>query len=117
MMCPVCCISPIDGMLMSHSTISRDEAVEWMVGQLGSDPGETVVEVTKTKGTHCRFIYVRMIFKDRMLEQLALETEHGVTQEVQRLRDQAVRIYLLYLVGITLFTDKSATAVDVVYLK
>jgi len=46
-----------------------------------------------------------------------LETEYGVNQEVQRLRDQVVRIYLLYLVGITLFTDKSATTVDVVYLK
>jgi len=39
---------------------------------------------------------------------LALEIEYGgVTEEVQRLRDQAVRIYLLYLVGITLFTNKS----------
>ena len=28
-----------------------------------------------------------------------------------------VRIYFLYLVGITLFTDKSQTAVDVVYLR
>jgi len=34
---------PIDGMLLSHSTISRDEAVEWMVEQLGSDMGEAVV--------------------------------------------------------------------------
>jgi len=31
--------------------------------------------------------------------------------------DQVVRIYLLYLVGITLFTNKSATVVDVVYLR
>jgi len=87
------------------------------VEELGSDPGEAVVEVTQTKGAHCRFSYLRRIFKDCMLEQLALETEYGVTQEVRRLRDQVVRIYLLYLVGITLFTDKSATAVDVVYPK
>jgi len=46
-----------------------------------------------------------------------LETEYGVTQEVQRLRDQAVRIYLLYLVGIMIFTNKSQWAVDVVYLR
>jgi hypothetical protein len=44
---------PIDGMLLSHSTITRDEAVEWMVEQLGSDPGEAVAEVTQTKGAHC----------------------------------------------------------------
>jgi len=44
-------------------------------------------------------------------------TEYGVTEEVERLRDQAVHIYLLYLVGITIFTDKSQWVVDVVYLK
>jgi hypothetical protein len=33
------------------------------------------------------------------------------------MRDQAVRIYLLYLVGITLFTDKSQNDVDVIYLR
>ena len=52
-----------------------------------------------------------------MLEQLVLETEHGVTQEVQRLRDQAIHIYMLYLVGITLYADKSQPTVDVVYLR
>ena len=31
-----------------------------------------------------------------------------------KVADQAVRIYLLYLVGITIFTDKSQWAVDVV---
>ena len=46
-----------------------------------------------------------------------METEHGVTRGVQSLRDQAVRIYLLYLVGITLFIDKSQNDVDVVYLR
>jgi len=52
-----------------------------------------------------------------MKEQLELETEHGVTQEVRRMRDQADRIYLLYLVRITLFTDKIQNVVDVVYLR
>jgi hypothetical protein len=50
-------------------------------------------------------------------EQRDLAAEYGVTEEVERLRDQAVRIYLLYLVGITIFSDKSQWAVDVVYLK
>jgi hypothetical protein len=36
---------------------------------------------------------------------------------MQQLPEQALRIYLFYLVDITLFTDKSAYYVDVSYLK
>ena len=81
---------------------------------LGSSMGDTLKEVEKTKGAHCRFSYLERIFKECLKEQRDLKTEYGVTQEVRRLRDQAVRIYLLYLVGITIFTDKSQWAVDVV---
>ena len=108
---------PIDGMLLSHRSISRDVAVELMETYLGSSTGDALKEVEKTKGAHCRFSYLERIFKERLKEQRDLKTEYGVTQEVQRLRDQTVRIYLLYLVGIMIFTDKSQWAVDVVYLR
>jgi len=42
---------PINGMLMSHNTISQDEA---MVEQLGYDPGEVAVEVA---GPCCPHIF------------------------------------------------------------
>jgi len=108
---------PIEGMLLSHEFITQDDAVDSMVRHLGSDLGDALLEVTHTKGAHFQFSSLRMIFKERMLEQLTLENEYGVTQEVRSLRDQAVRTYFLYLVGITLFTDKSQTDVDVVYLR
>lgn len=38
----------------------------------------------------------------------------GITQQK---RGQSLCIYFLYLVGITLFTNKSATYMDVTYLK
>lgn len=84
---------------------------------LGSSTSDALKEVNMTKGAHCRFSYLEMIFKERLNEQRDLTVEYGVTGEVQRLQDQAVRIYLLYLVGITIFSDKSQWAVDVVYLK
>jgi len=108
---------PIDGMLLSHGSISRDETVELMETYLGSSTSDAVKEVEKTKGAHFRFSYLERIFKERLKEQGDLATEYGVTQEVQRLRDQVVRIYLLYLVGITIFTEKSQWAMDVVYLR
>jgi len=44
---------PIDGMLLSHETITRDDAVDLMIKHLGSDLGHALVEVTKTRGAHC----------------------------------------------------------------
>jgi hypothetical protein len=76
---------PIDGMLMSHGSISQDEAVEWMKLFLGSDSGDALIEVEKTKGAHCRFSYLERIFKERLKEQRDLEGEYGVTPEVERL--------------------------------
>jgi hypothetical protein len=89
-------------------TVILDEAVEWMETYLGSDLGDALIEVEKTKGAHCQFGYLQRIFKESLKEQFALEIEHGgVTEEVQRLWDQAVCIYLLYLVGITFFTTRA----------
>jgi len=51
------------------------------------------------------------------LQQLEADIDGGMEEEMQKLQDQALRIFLLYLVDITFFTDKSATYVDVVYLK
>jgi len=73
---------PIDGMLLSHESISRDEAVELMETYLGSSTTDALKEVEKTKGAHCRFSYLDRIFKERLKEQKNLETEYGVTQEV-----------------------------------
>ena len=44
---------PIDGMLLSHSAITRGEVVDMMVKHLGFDPGDALIEVNQTKGPHC----------------------------------------------------------------
>jgi len=108
---------PIDGVLMSYEFISRDDAVDLMIRYLGSDPSDALKEMTNTRGEHAMFSCLTKIFKQCLLWQLELFNEGGMDEEVQRLRDQALRIYLLYLVGIMLFTDKIGTYVDVVYLR
>jgi len=108
---------PIDGMLLFHETTSRNDVVDMMIRYMGSSAGDALDEVTETRGAHARFSYLRRIFKERLQLQLALDNDGGMKDEVQRLRDQTLHIYLMYLVGITLFTDQSATYVDVVYLR
>jgi hypothetical protein len=41
------------------------------------DLGDAFLEVTRTRGAHCRFSYLRRIFKERLLQQLESENEHG----------------------------------------
>jgi len=108
---------PIDVMLLSHESISWDDAVEMMMWYLGSTAGDALKEVTETRGAYARFSYLRKILKQRLQLQLELDIEGGMEEEVQSLQDQALHIYLLFLVGITVFINKSVNYVDVVYLR
>lgn len=55
-------------------------------------------------------------FKKR-LQEADDAKEKGDIEEMQVKQDQTLRIYLLYLVWVTLFTNKSANYVEVTYLK
>lgn len=66
---------PIDDMLLSHESVTRDDAVEMMIEHLGADPGDSLKEVTDNNGRHARFSYLRRIFKERLLEQLEAHNE------------------------------------------
>lgn len=71
-------------------------------------------ELDKTMGAHARFVYLKKVYEDALMyaqhadcddEQVVLHISH------------ALRSYLLYLVGIVIFIDKSVTYTDVVYLR
>jgi len=62
---------------------------------LGSSPGDSLEEVNDTRGAHAQFSYMRRIFKELLLQQLEADND-GDMEEVQKLRDQALRIYLMY---------------------
>jgi len=59
---------PIDGKLLSHGSISRDDAVKMIIRYLGSTMGNAIEEVNDTRGAHARFAYLRRIFKERLLQ-------------------------------------------------
>jgi hypothetical protein len=46
---------PIDGMLLSHESMARHEAMEMMIEHLGIEPGDALKEVIDTNGGHARF--------------------------------------------------------------
>jgi len=58
---------PIDGMILSHESMTRVVAIQVMVEHLGADARITWKEVTKTKGGDAWFNYLKRIFKERLL--------------------------------------------------
>jgi hypothetical protein len=70
---------PIDGMLMSHESMTRAETVQMMVEHLGADAGDAWKEVIDTKGRHAQFNELKRIFKEHLLEQQeAFNEEKGL---------------------------------------
>jgi len=82
---------PIDGVLLSHEGMTKDDVVEMIIEHLGADQINALKEVTGIKGAHARFSYVRWIFKEHLFQQLEVENE-GDMEEVRKLRAQALRI-------------------------
>jgi len=69
---------PIDGMLLSHEFISRDDVVDLMIRYLGSNSGDALEEVANTRGAYARFSYLTKILKQRLQRQLELFNENGM---------------------------------------
>lgn len=85
-----------------------------MRGSLGADPTDVANEVAHTIGAHARFKFLEELYKDHL--HMALDAE-GDDMLVEYYRQCALRCYLLFLIGKSMFVDKSETYVDVVYLK
>ncbi|XP_050895905.1 uncharacterized protein LOC127102595 [Lathyrus oleraceus] len=93
--------------------MAQDGALEMMVEYLGVDPGEAMDELVKTMGAHARFIYLKNVYENVFLSALQAD---GDDEQVALHRSHVLRAYLLYLVGTSIFVDKSVTYTDVVYL-
>lgn len=67
----------------------------------------------RTKGDHARFEYLKKVYT------YELQRAHRATSDDEQVRlhkAYALRAYLLYLVGTTIFMDKRATYTNVFYL-
>ncbi|GAU38187.1 hypothetical protein TSUD_264130 [Trifolium subterraneum] len=74
-------------------------------------------EFDKMKGAHVSFAKLLEIYHDNLNLALAAEDNEDEEEEtVEFLRDCTVRAFLLYLIGGTLFTNKSAQYMDLIFL-
>ncbi|KAH1202852.1 Protein MAIN-LIKE 1 [Glycine max] len=93
---------PIIGDLHAFEPLHVDDAVQMLVDLLMVSPESARAETVQCHGPYVRLQWVRDIYERRF------QAGHWTT---------AARAYLLHLLGCTLFANKSATNVHVVYLE
>ncbi|XP_028108507.1 protein MAIN-LIKE 1-like [Camellia sinensis] len=96
---------PITGRSVSAATLTDQQAHAFVVDALGVDDAEATEELSSARGQSVKLEWLQTKFngcKDS-------DTEESIAC--------AARAYLLFLLGCTLFSDKSGTRVPVVYLK
>jgi len=93
---------PVIGDLHAFQPLHVDDAVQMLVDLLMVSTESTRAETAQCHGPYVRLQWVRDIYERRC------QTGHWTT---------AAHAYLLHLLGCTLFANKSATNVHVVYLE
>ena len=88
---------PIRGTLLRHGRMTKEEARESLVEELGADPLDALEEVDKTRGAHVRFSFLKRRFDDELAEARQAE---GDPAEIEIHRQRVLRCYFLYLIGI-----------------
>jgi hypothetical protein len=109
---------PIQGKMLNHmaSSIGQEEGMDMCAEFLNFPNGLCHVEFKKMKGAHISFPKLQQLFNENLNLALEAETNGEHPNTVQWYRDCTIRAFLLYLVGRTIFTNKSAQYVDVVFL-
>lgn len=85
-----------------------------MVIHLGVNPIELSGEGHDTRGSHARLSFLEKLYKDHL--QKVVDAE-GNDMQVEYHQTCALRCYLLFLVDMSIFVDKSVTYINVVYLQ
>ncbi|XP_058782830.1 protein MAIN-LIKE 1-like [Vicia villosa] len=105
---------PIRGILFGHGRLTKEEAREMLIEELGVDLKDALEEVERTCGAHVRFHFLTRQYK---AELLTAHAGAGDEAEVDIHRQRVLRCYFLFLLGIQLFVDTSSSYTYVVYLR
>ncbi|XP_028101835.1 protein MAIN-LIKE 1-like [Camellia sinensis] len=95
---------PVTGMALSCPKLTRYEAAELVNATLGVPVNDAFAELIQSRGQSVKLEWLRIRFH-----------EVNDTDDANFI-EYVARAYLLYLLGCTLFTDKSGTQVLVAYL-
>ncbi|XP_058746128.1 protein MAIN-LIKE 1-like [Vicia villosa] len=104
---------PIRGTLFHHGRMTKAEAQEMLITELGADTDDALEEVEWTRGAHVLFSFLQRQYD---AELTAAHQAEGDELEQATHIERALRCYFLYFIGTQLFVDTSSTYTYVVYL-
>ncbi|CAJ2646660.1 protein MAIN-LIKE 1-like isoform X2 [Trifolium pratense] len=109
---------PITGKMLDHNGTSctKEDGEEMCVEYLNFPISKCKKEFQKMKGAHIGFKALKDLYLDNLKDALKAERLKKPAEDVEFLRECTIRCYLLYLIGATIFTNKSMQYVDVIFL-
>lgn len=100
--------------LLNYSIITRPDTLDMMLQYFGADTSDAQQEIEDTRGCHIEFGFQDKVQRYHL--DVVVKADDDDTHVVYR-RVCALRLYLMYLVGTSIFVDKSVYYVNVVYLR
>jgi hypothetical protein len=109
---------PISGKMLNHegTACKMEEGADMCDTYLNFPKEDCMEEFDKMKGAHLSFQKLLQLYLDnKNFAEKALH-EKEKEEDIKFYQDCAIRCFLLYLLGSTLFTNKSTQYVDVIFL-
>ncbi|GAU41862.1 hypothetical protein TSUD_366090 [Trifolium subterraneum] len=107
----------IQGKFLNHVKISRPDGAQMLSTYLGIDEGDALDMFATLKGSYLTHSYVKGLVKDYLDTAETAFANNAPMHEVRMYRERCVRAFLLFVVGCTIFSNKSSYYLDVVYIQ
>ncbi len=107
----------IQGKFLNHVKISRPDGAQMLSTYLGIDEGDAMDMFAALKGPYLTHSYVQGLFMDYLDTAESAFANNAPMHEVRMYRERCVRAFLLFVVGCTIFSNKSSYYLDVVYIQ
>ncbi|GAU36904.1 hypothetical protein TSUD_331770 [Trifolium subterraneum] len=112
-----CIASANKGKFLNHVKISRPDGAQMLSTYLGIDEGDALDMFAILKGPYLTYSYVKGLVKDYLDTAETAFANNAPMHEVRMYRERCVRAFLLFVVGCTIFSNKSSYYLDVVYIQ
>ena len=108
---------PIEGKFLNHRKMTREEGADMCSTYLGVSPGVVMAMFGELGAPYLKLKFLGSVFIDNWDYAEKAVVENKPMHEIRLYRERAIRAFLLFLVGCTIFSNKSNYYVEVVYLQ